>query len=368
MIISRTPFRISFFGGGTDYPAWYLDHGGMVLGVTIDKYCYLTCRYLPPFFRHRIRLVYSQIENCQTVDEISHPAVREVMRYLRMDRGVEIHHDGDLPARSGMGSSSSFTVGLLNALHALNGYMPSKRQLAMEGIRIEQEILKETVGSQDQVLAAFGGFNHIVFSQSGEISVRPVTLSADRLLELNSHLMLFYTGIERTASDVAASYMVGRNGKSSQLRIMKDLVDEAVSVLNNGRDIAEFGALLNEGWEAKRSLSAEVSNSYVDELYSHSLANGALGGKLLGAGGGGFMLLFVPPAKQERVRAALNKLINVPFHFEFSGSQIIFFEPERDYSAEEKLRAVREFNFLGEAKNPSAVLVSELRPGDLTER
>jgi galactokinase/mevalonate kinase-like predicted kinase len=278
MIISRTPFRISFLGGGTDYPSWYLEHGGTVLGVTIDKYCYLTCRYLPPFFKHRIRVVYSHIENCQTVDEIAHPAVREVMRYLGMERGVEIHHDGDLPARSGMGSSSSFTVGLLHALHALNGYMPSKRQLALEGIRIEQDVLKETVGSQDQVLAAFGGFNHIVFSQSGDISVTPVTLSADRLQELSS-------------------------------------------------------------------------NPYVDELYSHALANGALGGKLLGAGGGGFILLFVPPSQQEKVRAGLKNLINVPFRFEFSGSQIIFFEPERDYSAEEKLRAAQEFNFLGEATN-----------------
>jgi D-glycero-alpha-D-manno-heptose-7-phosphate kinase len=231
--------------------------------------------------------------------------------------------------------------------------MPSKRQLAMEGIRIEQEVLRETVGSQDQVLAAFGGFNHIVFSQSGEISVTPVTLSADRLQELSSHLMLFYTGIERTASEIAASYITSEKGKLSQLRIMKDLVDEGISVLNNGRDIAGFGALLHEAWEAKRSLSPEVSNPYVDELYSHALANGALGGKLLGAGGGGFMLLFVPPSQQERVRAGLKNLINVPFHFEFSGSQIIFFEPERDYSAEEKLRASQEFNFLGEATNLS---------------
>ena len=351
MIISRTPFRVSFFGGGTDYPSWYLDHGGTVLGVTIDKYCYLTCRYLPPFFKHRIRVVYSHIENCHTVDEIAHPAVREVLRYLGMDRGVEIHHDGDLPARSGMGSSSSFTVGLLHALHALNGYMPSKRQLAMEGIRIEQDVLKETVGSQDQVLAAFGGFNHIVFSRSGEISVTPVTLSPERLQELSSHLMLFYTGIERTASEIAASYVTTVEGKLSQLQVMKDLVDEGISILNSGRGIDAFGALLDEAWEAKRSLSPEVSNSYVDELYRYALENGALGGKLLGAGGGGFMLLFVPPSEQERVRAALKNLIHVPFRFEFSGSQIIFFEPERDYSAEEKLRATQEFNFLGERTN-----------------
>jgi D-glycero-alpha-D-manno-heptose-7-phosphate kinase len=256
MIISRTPFRISFFGGGTDYPAWYRDHGGTVLGATIDKYCYLTCRYLPPFFKHRIRVVYSQIENCQVVDEIAHPAVREVLRYLKIDRGVEIHHDGDLPARSGMGSSSAFTVGLLHALYALKGQMPTKRQLAAESIQIEQEMIKETVGSQDQVLAAFGGFNHVVFSQDGEITVKPITLSGDRLRELRSHLMLFYTGIERTASDVAGSYVADVDGKRSQLRIMKGLVEESLAVLNNGRDITAFGTLLDEGWQAKRSLSA----------------------------------------------------------------------------------------------------------------
>jgi D-glycero-alpha-D-manno-heptose-7-phosphate kinase len=348
MIISRTPFRISFFGGGTDYPAWYRDHGGTVLGATIDKYCYLTCRYLPPFFKHRIRVVYSQIENCQAVDEIAHPAVREVLRYLQIDRGVEIHHDGDLPARSGMGSSSAFTVGLLHALYALKGQMPTKRQLAAESIQIEQEMIKETVGSQDQVLAAFGGFNHVVFSQDGEISVKPVTLSGERLRELSSHLMLFYTGIERTASDIAGSYVADVDGKRSQLRIMKGLVEESLAVLNNGQDINAFGALLDEGWQAKRSLSAKVSNTYVDELYAHAISNGALGGKLLGAGGGGFMLLFVPPSKQNQVKEALKRFISVPFHFDFSGSQIIFFDHEKDYSAEEKIRDSQEYDFVGE--------------------
>ena len=348
MIISRTPFRISFFGGGTDYPAWYRDHGGTVLGATIDKYCYLTCRYLPPFFKHRIRVVYSQIENCQAVDEIAHPAVREVLRYLQIDRGVEIHHDGDLPARSGMGSSSAFTVGLLHALYALKGQMPTKRQLAAESIQIEQEMIKETVGSQDQVLAAFGGFNHVVFSQDGEITVKPITLSGDRLRELSSHLMLFYTGIERTASDIAGSYVADVDAKRSQLRIMKGLVEESLAILNNGQDITAFGALLDEGWRAKRSLSARVSNSYVDELYAHAISNGALGGKLLGAGGGGFMLLFVPPSKQNQIKEALKRFISVPFHFDFSGSQIIFFDHEKDYSAEEKIRDSQAYDFVGE--------------------
>jgi len=354
MIISRTPFRISFFGGGTDYPVWYREYGGAVLGATIDKFCYLSCRYLPPFFRHRIRVVYSQIENCQTVDDIKHPAVREVLRHLGIDRGLEIHHDGDLPARSGMGSSSSFTVGLLHALHALKGFMPSKRQLAHEAIEIEQQKIKETVGSQDQVLAAYGGLNHIVFGENGEISVHPVTVSTERMHELNSHLMLFYTGIERTASNIAESYVTDVDGKKSQLRIMKHLVEEAIAILNKGNNINDFGSLLHEGWQVKRGLSAKVSNSHVDELYDHALANGALGGKLLGAGGGGFILLYVPPPSQNRVREALKKFIHVPFRFEYSGSQIIFFEPERDYLVEDQLRASQEFSFLGEIEDLEA--------------
>ena len=224
MIISRTPFRISFFGGGTDYPAWYREHGGVVLGTTIDKYCYITCRYLPPFFEHKIRIVYSKIENCQSIGEIVHPAVREILRYLKIERGVEIHHDGDLPAKSGMGSSSSFVVGLLHALYALKGYMAGKEQLAKESIYIEQECMRETVGSQDQVLAAYGGFNHITFLASGDISVKPMVLSRDRVSELNSCLMLVFTGLSRTASDVAESYVQTIGAKERQLRTMSDMV------------------------------------------------------------------------------------------------------------------------------------------------
>lgn len=333
MVICRTPFRISFFGGGTDYPAWYQKHGGAVLATTINKYCYLTCRYLPPFFEHRIRVVYSKIENCQTVDEISHPAARAVLRYLNIDRGVEIHHEGDLPARSGMGSSSAFTVGLLHALYALKGHMPSKQQLAQECINIEQEILKEIVGSQDQVLAACGGFNHITFLPNGAFSVRPITLGPERMRELNSHLMLFYTGIKRTASSIAESYVNDIEGRKRQLRIMKDLIEESLTILTNGQNITGFGELLHEAWQAKRSLSTKVSNSFVNEIYEEAVAAGAIGGKLTGAGGGGFLLLFVPPIKQKKVQKRLNKLIHVPFNFEFSGSQIIFFELEEDYSA-----------------------------------
>jgi D-glycero-alpha-D-manno-heptose-7-phosphate kinase len=338
MIISRTPFRVSFFGGGTDYPVWYRTYGGAVLATTIDKYCYLSCRYLPPFFEHRIRVVYSKIENCHSVDEIAHPAVREILRYCRIDRGVEIHHDGDLPARSGMGTSSSFTVGLLHALFALKGRMPSKAQLARESIMIEQKILKETVGSQDQVLAAHGGLNHVIFHPSGEITVKPVTASVGRLHELNRHLMLFYTGIRRTASEVAESYVNGLDDKERQLRTIGDLTDEGVSVLCGRSKISVFGELLHNAWQVKRDLSPKVSNSDIEEIYAEAVSAGAIGGKLLGAGGGGFILFFVPPAKQTAVKRRLSNLIFVPFAFESSGSQIIFFDPEQDYSREERAR------------------------------
>ena len=341
MIISRTPFRISFFGGGTDYPDWYRKHGGAVLATTIDKYCYITARHLPPFFEHRICLVYSKIEYCQTIEEIAHPSVREVLRFLDVQRGVEIHHDGDIPARSGMGSSSAFTVGLLHALYALKGQMVSKRQLAMESVHLEQDVLKETVGSQDQVLAAYGGFNHITFAPNGEISVRPVTLSRDRMQELNAHVMLFYTGIKRTASTIADTYVSDIDDKRRQLRLMRELVDEGVSILGGGQDLVGFGELLHEAWQAKRSLSAKVSNSYVDDIYDQARAAGAVGGKLIGAGGGGFIVFFAPPERHAAIRERLAKLIHVPVKFEFGGSQIIFFDREQDYSAEEQARSAR---------------------------
>jgi D-glycero-alpha-D-manno-heptose-7-phosphate kinase len=339
MIISRTPYRISFFGGGTDYPAWARRYGGAVLATTIDKYCYLTCRYLPPFFEHRTRVVYSRIETVQKAAEIAHPAVREILDFLKVERGVEIHHDGDLPARSGMGTSSSFTVGLLHALHALCGQMPGKQQLAEESIIIEQQRLKEAVGSQDQVLAAYGGFNHVIFHPGGEITVRPVTLARKRMAELNDHLMLFYTGILRTSSAISSGYANDVGPRKRQLELMKELVDEAIAVLASGQKIARFGELLGRAWKAKRSLSHAVSNPHVDEIYRQALSAGALGGKLTGAGGGGFMLLFVPPSEQQKVRKRLKQLLQLPFEFEFSGSQIIFFDPESDYSDAEKARA-----------------------------
>lgn len=338
MIISRTPFRISFFGGGTDYPGWYRQHGGEIVGTTIDKYCYLSCRFLPPFFEHRYRIIYSQMENARTLEEIQHPAVRETIRYVGLDRGLEIHHDADLPARSGMGSSSAFTVGLLHALYALKGEMASRHQLAMAGIHVEQELLREHVGSQDQVLAAYGGFNHVTFSPGGDVSVRPITVRRERIVELNAQLMLFYSGIKRTASDVAATFVADLDARRRQLRIMKDLVAECLAVLGSGQDLRAFGELLDEAWAAKRHLSAAVSNVAVDEMYACAKRAGALGGKLLGAGGGGFLLLFVPRAAQAAVRAALNRLILVPFRFESGGSQIVLCDREAEYVDAERER------------------------------
>lgn len=338
MIISRTPYRISFFGGGTDYPAWYRQHGGAVLSTTINKYCYITCRYLPPFFEHRFRIVYSKTEEVKSVDEISHPAVREIIGYLGIVRGLEIHHDGDLPARSGLGSSSAFSVGLLHALYALKGQMVSKEVLAKEAIYIEQDRLKEAVGSQDQVTTAYGGLNHIEFRSSGEFAARRLTLPDERVNELNNHLMLFYTGIKRTASHVAQSYVNNMDNRKRELRIIGDLVEESMALLNSKQDITGFGKLLREAWEAKRGLSSSVSNSQVDEIYDQAISAGAIGGKLIGAGGGGFILLFVPPSDQKKVWKRLNRLFYVPFNFEFSGSQVIFFDPEEDYSAQEIAR------------------------------
>ena len=352
MIISRTPFRISFFGGGTDYPAWYRAHGGQVLGTAINKYCWITCRYLPPFFEHRFRVVYSKIEDRSSVDEIAHPAVREVLRYLKVEHGVEIHHDGDLPARSGIGSSSSFAVGLLHAIHALHGEMCSKTELASEAIHIEQERLREAVGSQDQVFAAHGGFNHVQFLQNGEMTVTPITVAPERLHDLNSHLMLFFTGISRTASAVAKTYTEDLQAKDRQLRRMHAMVDEAIDLVRGADDPALVGELLNEGWQLKRSLDPSIATHQVDELYAAARAAGALGGKLLGAGGGGFVLLLARPGDQPRIRAALSRLIHVPFRFDYSGSRIVFFDHEEDFSEQSRLRELNEIEPFRDADQP----------------
>ena len=328
MIICRTPFRVSFFGGGTDYPGWYRQHGGAVLSTTIDKYSYITCRELPPFFDHKYRIAYSRVENAKTVDDIEHPAVRAVLREHPFEHGLEIHNDADLPARSGLGSSSSFVVGLLNALYAMRGRRVSSEQLAYEAIRIEQEVINENVGSQDQTAAAFGGFNLIRFHQDGNIQVEPVILPKVRIEALNNHLILFFTGFSCIASDIAKSKIDNLDKKATELHKMRAMVDEALHILSGSGDIRQFGELLHETWMYKRGLSNQVTTNEIDQIYEAALHAGATGGKLIGAGGGGFMMLFVAPEQQPAVRAALSHLICVPFRFDYTGSQIIYYRPE----------------------------------------
>jgi len=326
MIISRTPFRISFFGGGTDYREWFEENGGTVLATTIDKYCYITCRYLPPFFKHKSRIIYSKTEQVKNIDGIQHPSVRETLRFMNIKKGVEIHHDGDLPARTGLGSSSSFTVGLLHALYALKGIMPSKMQLAKDAIYIEQEMIKENVGCQDQALAAVGGFNKIEFGGSNHLNVRAITISKERIELLQDHLMLFYSGLSRTASEIAGEQIKNIPRKKKELKTMYKMVDEAINILNGNDNLTAFGKLLDESWKLKRGLSDKISTSYIDSIYDAALSSGAIGGKLLGAGGGGFVLFFVDPKNQPKLKEKLKSLLYVPFRFESLGSQIIFYQ------------------------------------------
>jgi D-glycero-alpha-D-manno-heptose-7-phosphate kinase len=328
MIISRTPYRISLFGGGTDYPAWFTQHGGEVVAASINRYCYLTCRYLPPFFERRFRIVYSVTEEHNEISDIRHPVVRAALQSFEMQHGLELHHDGDLPARSGIGSSSSFTVGILHALNALKGKMVSKHELAKGAIYLERDMLKENVGCQDQITAAYGGFNHIEFLRSGEFRVQPLTLAAHRIEEVASNLMLFYTGIRRISSDVAATYATDLESRSAQLQRTQQSVGQAKQLLMQKGQLKELGELLHETWLQKRALSKAVSRPEIDEMYAEARAAGAVGGKILGAGGGGFLLLVVPPEQRAAVRQRLQKLIQVPFAFEQSGSQIIYYEPE----------------------------------------
>lgn len=328
MIITRTPFRISFFGGGTDYPAWFHKNGGEVLSTTIDKYCYITCRHLPPFFDYKHRIVYSAIENVKHWDEIKHPAVRGVLSQINCAKGLEIHHDGDLPARSGLGSSSSFTVGLLHALAALKGNYISKEQLARDAIHMEQKVIGENVGSQDQIAAAYGGFNRIEFLRSGSFQVSPMVVKKQRMRDLNKHLMLCFTGFARYSSEVAQSTIANLKQRETELRRMRDMVDEAVQILHScSRPIEEFGDLMHESWVCKRALSDKVSTPEIDAMYEKARGAGAIGGKILGAGGGGFMLLFVRPEHQPQVREVLKDLVHVPFNFDESGSRIVMYQP-----------------------------------------
>ena len=329
MIISKTPFRVSFFGGGTDYPAWYEKNGGVVLSTTIDKYCYISVRYLPPFFEHKHRIVYSKIENVKYVNKIQHPIVRTLLKLSGIKKGLEVHHDGDLPARSGIGSSSAFTVGMVNSLSALKGKIVSKDYLAKQAIFIERHILKEDVGSQDQIAVAYGGFNKIIFHNDHNFRVEPITLHKEKIKQLQNHLMLFFTGLSRYSSKIAHDQVKNTDNNKEKLSAMVEMVNHAIEILNGNSDIIKFGKLLHESWQLKKRLSKRISNSVIDKMYQRALSNGAVGGKILGAGGGGFMLLFVPPEKQNKLRHVLKDFLEVRFAFEKDGSQIIYYNLQR---------------------------------------
>ena len=329
MIVCRTPFRISLFGGGTDYPRWYNRHGGAVVGTAIDKYCYVNIRNLPPFFEHKHRIVWSQIELADEIGDIQHPAVRAVLADAGVTEGLEVAYNADLPARSGLGSSSSFTVGLLNALNALQGRMFSKKDLASEAIRIEQDVIQEAVGSQDQVWAAYGGMNCIEFHPGGTFEVSPIILPRERRRELRDSLMLFFTGFSRYAAEIAKKTIDNMEKREAHLHSMQGLVADAISILQSrATPIDDLGELLHQSWSMKRELADGVTTPEVDEIYSAGIEAGAVGGKLLGAGGGGFMLFVVRPENQAAVRERLKDLIHVTFDFDSGGSKIVVFEPD----------------------------------------
>lgn len=332
MIITSTPLRISFFGGGTDYPVWYRQHGGAVLSTTIDKCCYITARRLPPFFEYHSRISYSKVENVSSNQIIEHPSVRACLEFLGIDEGVEIHHVADLPARTGLGTSSAFTVGLLLGLYGLQDTMRSKQALAADAIHVEQDLLREAVGAQDQVSAAYGGLNRINFHTDNTIDVKRVLAPPSRLAELESHLALYFTGFSRTASEIAQEQVKLTPQRTEELNAMMQLVDEGEAVLGAPRrPISDFGRLLHEGWQIKRSLTNKITNNNIDEIYQAGMEAGALGGKLLGAGGGGFMLFFVPPECRQALRERLKNLLCIPFSFSSKGSHVVVYEPEAQY-------------------------------------
>jgi len=323
MIISRTPYRISFLGGGSDYPIWYKKYGGQVLSTSIDKYVYISCRNLPPFFKHKIRLVYSKIEYCNNYNQIQHPAAKAVFKYLKLKNGLEMHYDGDLPARSGIGSSSAFTVGALNAISCYQGKNLTNKNLAEKSIFIEQELIKENVGSQDQTSVAYGGFNNIKFKKNGEIIVKNLKTKLINLYKLENSLMLFHTGIFRIAETITKNYASKIDKKYKQVEGLVKLVDEGIDIIKRG-NIKDFAKLFDETWQIKKTVNTNISNYKIDQIYNTAIKNGAYGGKLLGAGGGGFILFIVPKKNQTKVKNSLNKLLHVPFKFEDKGSMIIY--------------------------------------------
>lgn len=330
MIITKTPFRMSFFGGGTDMPEFFREHGGSVISTTFDKYCYVTARHLPPFFEYTNEAVYSRIERVRDPREFEHPLVREAMGMLNM-RKMRVTYEADLPARSGLGTSSSFAVGLLNAFHCIKGEYASAERLAREAIHVERELCGEAGGWQDQVAAAYGGFNRIDFSADG-FSVRPVVMASARRRELEGNLLMFFTGFTRFSAQVQRAE--ASSDKQERLERILGLVDEAESVLcDPARDLGDFGRLLDETWRLKRGTSSAVSTGSIDALYERGVAAGALGGKLLGAGGGGFLVFYVEPDAQDSVRRALSGLLHIPFVFESDGASVVYFDPE-DFDTE----------------------------------
>jgi len=312
-------------GGGTDYPEWFRKDGGAVVSSTIDKYCYITCRYLPPFFPTAHRIVWSHIENVSSISDILHPAIRVCLQHMGFtdDKGVEIHHHSDLPARAGMGSSSAFVNGLILGLTELSGGKITQEELYKKSIEIEQEILLENVGSQDQVASAVGGLNFIRFQPDGEIIIDPLCIEEKRLGVFEDSLMLFYTGTSRHSSKVAGKFLEDMEGKKSELLQMRSMVDEAVSILSGDGNLNEFGELLHESWLLKRSLSKVVTNDTIDGIYNLARRAGALGGKLLGAGSSGFMLFYVPKDRQAAVLETLKNYLHVDFCFEYEGAKTI---------------------------------------------
>ncbi len=324
MIISQTPFRISFFGGGTDYPLWYEKYGGEVLSTTIDKYCHITIRRLPQFFEKSNRFVWSKIQLTNDIDEVEHPSIKACLNYYNLHNGIEIHHIGDLPARSGLGSSSAFTVGLVHAINEFVGKQVTSDYLAKTAIHIEKNILRENVGVQDQIAVAHGGFNHVSINTDGTYSINNISLFRERLMELQGNLMLFYTGISRYASDIVKEQLNLMNENHEKMLYLSSLVKEAISILHSPQSLDYFGELLDISWRYKKSLATNISSSYIDQMYEVAKKNGAIGGKVLGAGGGGFMLLYAKKNHHNKIRQALKDNIYVPFNFENLGTRIMF--------------------------------------------
>lgn len=326
MIITQTPFRMSFFGGGTDFPGFYKEHGGAVISTTFDKYCYVNVRHLPRFFDYTTELSYAKTERVSRVEDIEHPAIREAMKQLDMHE-IRLTYEADLPARSGLGTSSSFAVGMLNAFYALKGKYADKRKLADDAIFLERVLCNESGGVQDQIAASFGGLNRINFDADG-YSVNPIIIAPDRKNLLNRNLMLFFTGFSRFSSDIQVEAEKNLKSKKDQLLEMLSLVDDAEKVLTSKCDLNEFGKLLDYTWKLKRGITNKVSTDSIDAVYEKAMKAGATGGKLLGAGGGGFLLFYVEPEKQKRVQEALDKLLHVPFEFETGGTRVIHYTPE----------------------------------------